>query len=693
MAYRPLTDIPLSLFGNSSTMLTGGVLRAYVTGTPDPATLYSDANGTSAGTSVTLDARGEPTTIKRIWLDTAVTYKLTLEDADGNVLWTADPVYGSPRGDASNLAVTATGSLISASLSDRFARVFDAKNYCTGDGVADDTAGLVALIADVRTAASNVLVVFPHGRYRFAPNSHYSSANAWRAAIELVDVHNVTIWGYGATLAQDIPDSWNVGDSANYGNDEGAIQFRSSGDGTCYNIGVVGISCEMVKLNYSAGVGDGNAHGIALKGVKHYVLRDCRVTDAPTDGIYVGATYSDTYSGGYGQIINCTSDGANRNCLSVVQNDNVKIIGGFYLNADGGSMQAGIDLEPDSGQNQSNILVQGVTISGNTNRGITSIRSSNVKIVNCDIFNNGSDITVEGSSSRVRIENNNITPNQTAGLGIDVIGNYNTDIDVEYNTIHMSGTPNMHVRVGYGGATGMRNIKVNDNTLVGEGGIDVRNVSGICQVNGNTHDVRLINGSLSDTNLFTWYIEPTTAEVNDNTIRIDSSITWSGTQNKFQIVNGTANRNKFDSHSGAVCVMYGRTTAFPVEYGYNEWSTYFYYDEGLSSDHFRIKRKGSGIVYEGDTTYGRRIVTGGYARTTNINAVDNQVGDVTYNYGTTSGNPVAYCCTVAGTAGPVLSAVPTCSTPPDRDSRISTDRSPVCCSTMRQPSRPRCNTM
>ena len=56
MAYRPLTDIPLSLLDSSSTMLTGGVLMAYVTGTSDEATLYADANGTSAGTSVTLDA-------------------------------------------------------------------------------------------------------------------------------------------------------------------------------------------------------------------------------------------------------------------------------------------------------------------------------------------------------------------------------------------------------------------------------------------------------------------------------------------------------------------------------------------------------------------------------------------------------------------------------------------------------------
>lgn len=95
MAYRPLTDIPISLLTNSSTLASGYVLEAYVTNTTTPATMYSDANGTTAGTSITLDARGEPTTIKRIWLDTAVNYKLILKTDAGATVWTADPVYGS----------------------------------------------------------------------------------------------------------------------------------------------------------------------------------------------------------------------------------------------------------------------------------------------------------------------------------------------------------------------------------------------------------------------------------------------------------------------------------------------------------------------------------------------------------------------------------------------------------------------
>lgn len=121
--FRPLTEIPISLLTANSTQASGYVLRAYLTGTTTPTALYADENGTPAGTSVTLDARGEPTTIKRIWIDTAVNYKTRYETAAGVEVWTVDPVYGSPRGDASDMAVTATGTSVPRPLDDRFSDI------------------------------------------------------------------------------------------------------------------------------------------------------------------------------------------------------------------------------------------------------------------------------------------------------------------------------------------------------------------------------------------------------------------------------------------------------------------------------------------------------------------------------------------------------------------------------------------
>lgn len=128
MAYRPLTDIPISLLTASSEMASGYVLKAYLTNTTTPATLYSDASGTSAGISITLDARGEPTTIKRVWLDTAVTYKLVLETDGGSVVWTADPVYGATLSTPGELEVITTGGDVAWSLEDRTSDEFDVFN-------------------------------------------------------------------------------------------------------------------------------------------------------------------------------------------------------------------------------------------------------------------------------------------------------------------------------------------------------------------------------------------------------------------------------------------------------------------------------------------------------------------------------------------------------------------------------------
>lgn len=145
MAYRPLTDIPQSLFGNSSTMLSGGVLKAYLTGATTPTAMYSDANGTSAGTSVTLDARGEPTTIKRIWLDTSVTYKLVLEDGGGNTLWTADPVYGSMT-NVDTFLQAGTGA-VTRSVQTKLREFVSVTDFgADPTGVSDSTAAIQAAI-------------------------------------------------------------------------------------------------------------------------------------------------------------------------------------------------------------------------------------------------------------------------------------------------------------------------------------------------------------------------------------------------------------------------------------------------------------------------------------------------------------------------------------------------------------------
>ena len=92
MAYVPLINLVPQFFDNLGDPLVGGTLNAYVAGTSTPTNMFSDNAGTVAGTSVTLDSRGEPTTIKLIWLDTAVLYKFILKDSTGTTIWTEDNI-------------------------------------------------------------------------------------------------------------------------------------------------------------------------------------------------------------------------------------------------------------------------------------------------------------------------------------------------------------------------------------------------------------------------------------------------------------------------------------------------------------------------------------------------------------------------------------------------------------------------
>ena len=129
MAYLPLINIVPQFFDNLGDPLVGGTLNAYVAGTSTPTNMFSDNTGTVAGTSVTLDSRGEPTTIKLIWLDTDVSYKFILKDSTGATIWTEDNIQVSSVQDGSitedkiasgavTTAKIATGAVTTSRLAD-----------------------------------------------------------------------------------------------------------------------------------------------------------------------------------------------------------------------------------------------------------------------------------------------------------------------------------------------------------------------------------------------------------------------------------------------------------------------------------------------------------------------------------------------------------------------------------------------
>lgn len=117
MAYVPLINLVPQFFDNLGDPLVGGTLNAYVAGTSTPTNMFADNAGTVAGTSVTLDSRGEPTTIKLIWLDDTVTYKFILKDSTGSTIWTEDNIVPASVTDGSiTSAKLANNSVISSKI-------------------------------------------------------------------------------------------------------------------------------------------------------------------------------------------------------------------------------------------------------------------------------------------------------------------------------------------------------------------------------------------------------------------------------------------------------------------------------------------------------------------------------------------------------------------------------------------------
>ncbi len=95
MAYRQAaTFVPQYVDANGAP-LNSGTISAFLAGTTTATPMYSDIDGTAAGSIITLNARGMPevsgNTIM-IWLDMAIDYKFVLKDANGVVIWTIDDI-------------------------------------------------------------------------------------------------------------------------------------------------------------------------------------------------------------------------------------------------------------------------------------------------------------------------------------------------------------------------------------------------------------------------------------------------------------------------------------------------------------------------------------------------------------------------------------------------------------------------
>lgn len=158
--------------------ISGATLTFYLTGTSTLATIYSDnALATPLANPITADSAGR---FAPIYLDPAVTYRAVLKSAGGTTINDADPLNLS---DGSGVSVVRLGAI--------------------GDGVADDTAAIIA--ADAAAVANGSRVVFfPPGNYRVTAQLTVSDFVEWRGADYLANPSN----GAPDTLMTTISVDW-----------------------------------------------------------------------------------------------------------------------------------------------------------------------------------------------------------------------------------------------------------------------------------------------------------------------------------------------------------------------------------------------------------------------------------------------------------------------------------------------------
>jgi hypothetical protein len=103
-----LTPSPkMQFFTAAGIPLVGGKLYTYASGTTVPLATYADDTGLISNTNpIILDSRGEA----GVWLGPS-RYTFKLEDADGNLIWTADGV-GTIQGSQNPVTVAAAGQTV-----------------------------------------------------------------------------------------------------------------------------------------------------------------------------------------------------------------------------------------------------------------------------------------------------------------------------------------------------------------------------------------------------------------------------------------------------------------------------------------------------------------------------------------------------------------------------------------------------
>ena len=423
MAYRAATPFPEQFLDANGNAISGGTVYFYLTGTSTPATVYSDSAGTSLGTSVTLNSRGEPQTSGgtacTIYYDDAVTYKIVRKDAAGaTVAPTVDPFTVS----VTSAAVTTAGTTTARILSERFKDIVNVKdNGAVSGGVTDATTAIQATVTDFELIYIDAI---------------------YKTTTKITVPASTKIFGNGRTGRID---AWGVD----------AFEIAgASGDG---------VTIEGIAISSYSAVGAADprlysaiyCHGISGSTVNHFTGRDLYLQGWNTgvnwsytvssnlDNVYtVNCEYGLVY---FGQSFNCQVSDCNLVCnagqASIKLTPDGAIVGEGLMITN--CLLASGAYGVDSGTGFFSLQITNCIIDSIGNTGINLTDCKDLKISNCFIYaaSKGINFAALGSAVNQNIEiyGNSIKMSGSTGTAIDIANN-NYGIAVFDNDFELSGT-------------------------------------------------------------------------------------------------------------------------------------------------------------------------------------------------------------------------------------------------------------
>ncbi len=272
-----------------------------------------------------------------------------------------------------------------------------------GNGINNDTAAIQAAIDRVTGTGGTVLV--PSGTYMID------------AVTKLRLGSNMTFEMKGATL-QAIPNN-----ATNY-----SIIFMNN----VSDVNVIGGTLIGERANHLGTEGEWGM-GIAVMSSQNVVIHSVISKDAWGDGFYVGRSDNNPISSNV-KVCSVVADNNRRQGISIVAVDSMLVNNSTFSNTNGAPPMAGIDIEPDLGDNVNNVIIMNSQMFNNKGTGITATvpldyapsgnkMITNVIIKNNIVTNNSSeDTSAQGilisNSSGNQIINNIVDHNRQDGIAI-----------------------------------------------------------------------------------------------------------------------------------------------------------------------------------------------------------------------------------------------------------------------------------